>query len=133
MVKYPDNQAIENNYNKTHTHNNTYLCFGYDKDLIQIYCFYCARYKDISYEEFLDLGISEVLMKLSSIPKEEPLYDIIKSRTLNVAKIKDKEERKYWQELKQINKIPDIYLPSKEIEQNLKEKLGGLKNGKRFM
>lgn len=72
------------------------------------------------------MGISEFRMKLKSLPKNEPLYDIIKSRTINLSKIKDKEERKYWRDLKRINKIPDIYLSNEELDNILKEKL---KNG----
>lgn len=74
-------------------------------------------------------------MKLSSIPENEPLYKIIKSRVIDIKKIKDKEERKYWMELKRINKIPDIYLSDEEIESNIKEYLsknGGIRNGNRF-
>lgn len=94
-----------------------------------MYAFYCARYQKIKYDEFLKLGIEEFRMLLSSIPKDEPLYDIIKSRTINLAKIKDKEERKYWRELKKINRIPDIYKTNYEIETEIKEQLknsGGL-------
>lgn len=84
-------------------------------------------------EEFLKLGITDFLMKLNSIPETEPLYNIIKSRMINPASIKDKEERKYWRKQKQINKIPDIYLSNEELDFNVKESLGGLRNGKRFM
>lgn len=62
-------------------------------------------------------------MKLNSIPESEPLYKIIQSRTINIAKIKDKDERKYWREQKRINKIPDIYLSNREIEESLKESM----------
>ena len=44
-------------------------------------------------------------MKLNSIPENEPLYKIIQSRTIDTKKIKDKEERRYWQEQKRINKM----------------------------
>lgn len=76
-------------------------------------------------------------MKISSIPESEPLYKIIKSRTVNLGKIKDKEEKKYWRELKQINKIPDIYLSSKELDEQLRNALNNSKyvggnNGKGF-
>lgn len=71
----------------------------------------------------MKLGYEEFKMKLNSIPESEPYYKVIKSRTIEVNKIKDKEERKYWQELKRINKIPDIYLPIEEIERDLKEKV----------
>ena len=78
------------------------------------------------------MGISEVMMKMESIPESEPLYTILKSRVLNLAKIKDKNERKHWRELKEINKIPDIYLPNEELDINMNNKLGGF-NGKRFI
>ena len=123
MVIYPDNKPIEHK---------TIICFAYNKDLIQVYDFYCARYQNISYNEFLKLGINEVMMKMESIPESEPLYTILKSRVINLAKIKDKNERKYWRELKEINKIPDIYLPNEELDINMNNKLGGL-NGKRFI
>lgn len=123
MVIYPDNKAIEHK---------TIICFAYNKDLIQVYDFYCARYQNISYDEFLKLGINEVMMKMESIPESEPLYTILKSRVINLAKIKDKNERKHWRELKEINKIPDIYLPNEELDINMNNKLGGL-NGKRFI
>ena len=56
---------------------------------------------------------------------------IIKSRTININKIKDKEERKYWRELEKINRIPDIYKSNQEIKEELKSaiknnNLGGL-------
>ena len=72
------------------------------------------------------------MMKMESIPENEPLYTILKSRVINLAKIKDKNERKHWRELKEINKIPDIYLPNEELDINMNNKLGGL-NGKRFI
>lgn len=123
MVIHPDNKPIEHK---------TIICFAYNKDLIQVYDFYCARYQNISYNEFLKLGINEVMMKMESIPESEPLYTILKSRVVNLAKIKDKNERKHWRELKEINKIPDIYLPNEELDINMNNKLGGL-NGKRFI
>lgn len=99
------------------------ICYGYPSDLEQMYAFYCARYDNIKFNEFLKLGIEEFSMKLNSIPKDEPLYEIIKSRTINLGKIKDKEERKYWRDLKKINKIPDIYKSNEEIEQEIKKEL----------
>ena len=126
MVIYP----VEKAQNRTRE---TILCFAYDKDLIQIYDFYCARYQNITYKEFLNLGISEVQRKLASIPENEPLFTILKSRVINLSKIKDKNERKHWEELKRENKIPDIYIPNQELDMNLKNKLGGLKNGKKFI
>lgn len=88
----------------------------------------------MKYSEFLKLGISEFQKKLASIPKTEPLYNIIKSRTIKIGEIKDKEERNYWQKMKRNNRIPNVYLSNKEIYENLKEssqKIGGL-DGKRF-
>lgn len=79
----------------------------------------------------MKLGINEVRRKMASIPESEPLFTIIKSRTINTAKIKDKNERKYWEELKRINRIPDIYISNQEIEIDLKKKLGE-QNGNKF-
>lgn len=69
-------------------------------------------------------------MKLNSIPESEPLHLIFKSRAINLAQIKDKEQRKYWRDLKRANKIPDIYLSPNEINERLKEQVknGGIKN-----
>lgn len=108
---------------KKKTTNKTIFCFAYQEDLDQAYAFYCARYENISYKKFMQLGLFTFKKKLSSIPKTEPLYDIIKSRTINIAQIKDKEERKYWRELKRINAIPQIFLSDKEIYNNLKEQI----------
>lgn len=84
----------------------------------------------MSYKEFLNLPLSEFNMKFNSIPEGEPLYKIIQSRTIDLSKIKDKEEKRYWREQKRINKIPEIYLSTKELEQELKESMirnvGGL-------
>ena len=105
------------------------ICYGYPEDLHQMYAFYCARYENIKFKEFMKLGFEEFSMKLNSIPKDEPLYEIIKSRTINLGKIKDKDERRYWRELKKINRIPDIYKSNEEINKEMKEQLknsGGL-------
>ena len=99
--------------------NKTIFSWAYPDDLDQAYAFYCARYENISWEEFLQLGFFEVKKKIGSIPESEPLFKIIKSRAIDTSKIKDKEERKYWQELKKINKIPEIYLPTSEINKRL--------------
>ena len=69
------------------------------------------------------MGFNEFLMKLNSIPEDEPLFKIIKSRIINLSQIKDKEEKKYWRELKRINAIPDIYKTSNELDIELKDKL----------
>ena len=93
-----------------------------------MYAFYCSRYENISYEQFLNLGIEEFRIKLKSIPESEPLSKIIKSRLININKIKDKEERKYWRNLKKANKIPDIYISNEELDEILKEKYSNNKN-----
>lgn len=101
-------------------------------DLKQIYAFYCRNYGNIKFDDLLTLGYEEFSMKLNSIPKSEPLYDIIKARAINLESIKDKEERKYWRELKSANRIPDIYLPTEVIRNELKTQIskGGNINGK---
>jgi hypothetical protein len=66
-------------------------------------------------------------MKLNSIPKNEPLYDIIKSRAINLESIKDKDQRKYWRELKEANRIPDIYMSTETIRNELKNEVGKVK------
>lgn len=109
--------------NQRKTSNKTIFCFAYQEDLDQAYAFYCARYENINYKEFLNLGLFEFKKKLGSIPKSEPLYDIIKSRTINLGQIKNKDERKYWRELKKINAIPQIYLSDSEIYSELKGRL----------
>lgn len=75
----------------------------------------------MTYKELLDMGYEEFSAKLNSIPKNEPLYDIIKSRVIKLESIKDKEEKKYWQDLKNANKIPDIYKSNDLINNELKK------------
>lgn len=108
----------------------TIVCLPYD--LENIYAFYCSRYSDIKYKDFLNLGYEEFNMKLNSIPETEPLFTTFKARTIKLSKIKDKEERKYWRELKRANKIPDIYLMPSELKERLKEEVknGGIKNAR---
>lgn len=60
------------------------------------------------------------MRKFASIPESEPLFTILKSRTINTSKIKDKEERKYWNKLKRANQIPAKYLSYNEIMADLK-------------
>lgn len=99
-------------------------------DLDDIYAFWCSNYSDITYEEFLHIRLSEFNRKMKRIPESEPLYKIVQSRVINIAKIKDKEQKKYWRDLRRINKIPSEYLSNEEIIQELKEGLkniGGLK------
>ena len=83
----------------------------------------CARYENISIEEFLNIGITEFNIKISSIPENEPLFRLIRSRTVKLSKIKNKEERKYWAELKRANKIPQIYLSPEELDGILKQEV----------
>lgn len=73
-------------------------------------------------------------MKISSIPETEPLYTTMKSRTINIASIKDKEERKYWNRLKLENRIPDIYLPKSYINKRVMSEMkqGGFINDKKL-
>lgn len=67
----------------------------------------------------MELGVSDFMRKFASIPESEPLYKILKSRTIDLNKIKDKHEKKYWSELKRINSIPEEYLPIDEILSDL--------------
>ena len=67
----------------------TYFCFAYPSDLDQAYAFYCARYENISFKEFLGLGITDFMRKFQSIPESEPLYKILKSRKIDLKKIKE--------------------------------------------
>ena len=109
--------------------NTIQFCFAYYKDLDEAYAFYCSRYENISYEEFMHLGLSEFNRKISSIPETEPLHKIMASRVININTIKDKEQRKYWQKLKNENKIPDVFLPRRFVENNIKAQIGGIKLG----
>lgn len=69
------------------------------------------------------MGYEEFSFKLNSIPKDEPLYEIIKSRVIELSKIKDKDEKNYWSELKKANRIPDIYKTDNMIYSDLKRKV----------
>lgn len=73
----------------------------------------------MSMKEFRELPLSDFIRKFKSIPENEPLFTIIKARTINTSKIKDKQEKKYWNELKRINKIPSEYLSVDEILNDL--------------
>lgn len=110
------------------------ICIPYD--INNIYAFFCSRYGVQKYDDLINMGYEEFIAKINSIPKDEPLYDIIKSRVIDVSKIKDKEERKYWQDLKQINAIPDIYMSIEDINKDIINKVkgnnGGILNGKRI-
>jgi len=93
------------------------ICLPYDMD--KIYPFMCSRYGNMTYNELLEMGYEEFSMKLSSIPNNEPLYEVIKSRVIKLSEIKDKEERRYWRNLKKVNAIPDIYKSNKDIYKEL--------------
>lgn len=99
------------------------ICLAYNRDFEAIYAFWCARYENISIEKFLNIGLTEFNAKISSIPENEPLFILIRSRTIKLSKIKNKEERKYWAELKRENKIPQIYLSSEELDSILKQEV----------
>ena len=107
----------------------TIFSFAYQEDLDQAYAFYCSRYENITYKEFMDLGFSDLKRKLGSITESEPLYKILKSRSIDLSKIKDKDERKYWQELKRLNEIPPIFISDEEQNRNLESIV---KNNKMF-
>ena len=107
----------------------TIFSFAYQEDLNQAYAFYCSRYENITYKEFMDLGFCDFKRKLGSIPESEPLYKILKSRSIDLSKIKDKDERKYWQELKRLNEIPPIFISDEEQNRNLESIV---KNNKMF-
>ena len=113
--------------NKTNNKGKNVICLPYDNK--DIYPFFCSRYGNISYEDYMKMGYDEFSMKLNSIPETEPFYKIIKSRAIDLGKIKDKEERKYWRELKKVNAIPDIYKGVDEIYEELKAELGGRNYG----
>lgn len=97
------------------------ICLPYD--LLNIYAFFCSRYGNMTYKELLNMGYEEFSAKLNSIPKDEPLYEIIKSRVIKLESIKDKEEKKYWRDLKQANRIPDIYKSNDMVVNELKKNL----------
>ena len=63
----------------------------------------------------MSLPLSDFTKKFKSIPENEPLFTILKSRSIDLTKIKDKNEKRYWQNLKKINAIPSEYLSTQEI------------------
>ena len=125
----PVENSEVNDYNRRHHTNKMVICFAYPEDLEQMYAFYCARYENISYEEFMKLGFNEFRMKLNSLPESEPFYKVVKSRSINLGKIKDKEERRYWRELSQINAIPSIYKSNEELDAELRNNIKNNKFG----
>ena len=117
-------EKIKQELEKENKSSGIQFCYAYYKDLEQAYAFYCSRYENISYNDFLQLDLNELTMKIQSIPETEPLYKVMKSRTININEIKDKEERKYWQKMKQANRIPDIYLPREYTKKTIKKNIG---------
>ena len=113
-------QIIKDEIEKEKRSSGIQFCYAYYRDIEEAYAFYCARYENISYNEFLDIGLDEFQMKIASIPDTEPLYKTMQSRVINTGNIKDKNEKKYWQKLKQENKIPDIYLPQNYLNNKVK-------------
>ena len=106
----------------------TSICLPYDLD--DIYAFWCSNYQDMTFNKFLHIRLSEFNRKMKRIPESEPLYKIIQSRVINIGKIKDKDQKKYWREQKRINRIPSEYLSNEEIMNELKssmKNIGGLK------
>lgn len=68
------------------------------------------------------MGITDFNRRISYLPETEPLYVRIKARVIDTSKIKDKNQRDYWQDLKDNYKIPQIYLSVKELDDNLIER-----------
>ena len=124
-------EIIRKEIEKEQSSNVIAFCYAYYKDLEQAYAFYCSRYSNITYKEFLELPLDDFSKKLKSIPETEPLYKAMKSRVINIGAIKDKEERKYWQKMKMENKIPEIYLPREYTKKILKKEIES-NSGKRF-
>ena len=69
---------------KKSTSNKTILSWAYPDDLDQIYAFYCSRYENISWEEFMQLGYFEIRKKIESIPESEPLLRAILLLSLGI-------------------------------------------------
>ena len=116
-----------------HSGSSMILCIPFD--INNIYAFFCARYGSMTYNDLMNMGYEEFIAKINSIPKSEPLFDILKSRSIDLSKIKDKEEKKYWQDLKEVNRIPDIYKTNQEIKKeiiNITRHNGGIRNGNKF-
>ena len=69
----------------------------------------------MTFKEFMRLPLSDFIRKFESIPESEPLYTILKARSIDTSKMKSKEEKKYWNHLKRINEIPEEYISTQEI------------------
>ena len=105
------------------------MLINLDYDFNDILAFFSARYRVDKEKDLLEMGYEEFSAKLSSIPSSEPLYDIIKSRAINLAEIKNKQEKSYWRKLKESNRIPDIYKSNQEIIDSLAKRVGQNKEG----
>lgn len=106
-----------------HSLSATQFCFAYYKDIEMAYSFWCSRYENISFKDFMNIGLNEFNIKIANIPEGEPLYKVMQARGINTGTIKDKEERKYWEKMKRENKIPDVYLPEKKTDLNIIDKI----------
>ena len=106
-----------------HNSGATQFCFAYYKDIEMAYSFWCSRYENISFKDFMNTGLNEFNIKIANIPEGEPLYKVMQARGINTGTIKDKEERKYWEKMKRENKIPDVYLPEKKTDLDLINKI----------
>ena len=71
MITHPAS-IIKKEVEKDRKQKGLQFCFAYYKDLDEAYAFYCARYKNISYDEFLELPLSEFNRKIASVPESEP-------------------------------------------------------------
>ena len=72
------------------------------------------------FHEFTDRdGIIHITTDTTLLKKGSPT-NTLKSRTIDISKIKDKNEKKYWSELKRVNRIPSEYLSTQEIMEDLK-------------
>jgi hypothetical protein len=76
-------------------------------DIDDIYAFWCSNYRDMTFNEFLHIRLSEFNRKMKRIPESEPLYKIIQSRVINIGKIKDKEQKKHYKRLQREFALPD--------------------------
>lgn len=101
----------------------TQFCFAYYKDIEMAYSFWCSRYENISFKDFMNIGLNEFNIKIANIPEGEPLYKVMQARGINTGTIKDKDERKYWEKMKRENKIPDVYLPEKKTDLDIINKI----------
>ena len=106
-----------------HNSGATQFCFAYYKDIEMAYSFWCSRYENISFKDFMNTGLNEFNIKIANIPEGEPLYKVMQARGINTGTIKDKEERKYWEKMKRENKIPDVYLPEKKTDLDIINKI----------